>query len=58
MAESSHDAPLSVERMLMRRALDQAHGDKSLAARLLGINQIELQRLRTYGLTIDEFPGG
>jgi transcriptional regulator with PAS, ATPase and Fis domain len=43
MAEEPQDAPLSIETMI-RNALEQAHRDKVLAARLLGISQTELQK--------------
>jgi DNA-binding NtrC family response regulator len=46
-----------LEQMLIRNALEQAHGDKVLAAKLLGISQTELLRpLKHYGLTTDELP--
>ena len=39
---------------MMRQALEQAHGDKILAAKLLGISQADLQRgMRIFGLTED-----
>ena len=52
MAEHPQDTPLSIERTMIRKALEQAHRDKALAARLLGISQTELQsRMQVYGLT-------
>jgi transcriptional regulator with PAS, ATPase and Fis domain len=42
---------------MIRKALEQAHGDKALAARLLGISQTELQsRMQVYGLAVDGLP--
>jgi hypothetical protein len=34
MAEQPQDTPLSTERTMIRKALEQAHRDKALAARL------------------------
>jgi hypothetical protein len=43
MDEQPQDTAPSIERMMIRSALDQAQGNKALAARLLGISQAELQ---------------
>jgi transcriptional regulator with PAS, ATPase and Fis domain len=57
MAEEPEDAPLSIERTMIRNALEQAHRDKVLAARLLGISQTELQRrIEACGMTTDGSP--
>jgi transcriptional regulator with GAF, ATPase, and Fis domain len=46
-----------LEQLLIRNALEQAHGDQVRAAKLLGISQTELlKRLKHYGLTTDELP--
>ena len=51
MAENPGDARFSMERTMILRALEQADRDKALAARLLGLDQIELQTLmQKYGL--------
>ena len=55
MAEEPQDAPLSIERTMIRNALEQAHRDKVLAARLLGISQTELQK-RHQGVAACEQP--
>ena len=52
MDEQPQDTPPSIERMMIRNALDQAQGNKALAARLLGISQADLQeRMQQSGLT-------
>ena len=52
MDEQPQDTPTSSERMLIRNTLDQAQGNKALAARLLGISRAELQeRMQQSGLT-------
>jgi transcriptional regulator with PAS, ATPase and Fis domain len=57
MAEEPQDAPLSIERTMIRNALEQAHRDKVLAARLLGISQTEHQkRIEACGMTTDGSP--
>jgi transcriptional regulator with PAS, ATPase and Fis domain len=57
LAEKPQDTPLSIERTMIRKALEQAHRDKTLAAKLLGISQTELQRrMLVYGLTTDGLP--
>jgi transcriptional regulator with PAS, ATPase and Fis domain len=57
MAEQPQDTPSSTERTMIRKALEQAHRDKALAARLLGISQTELQsRMQVYGLAVDGLP--
>jgi len=46
-----------MEPTMIRKALEQAHRDKALAAKLLGISQTELQRrMQVYGLTMDGLP--
>jgi DNA-binding NtrC family response regulator len=57
MAEHPQDTPLSIERTMIRNALEQAHRDKALTARLLGISQTELEsRMQVHGLTVDGLP--
>ncbi len=57
MADRPQDTPLSMEPTMIRKALEQAHRDKALAAKLLGISQTELQRrMQVYGLTMDGLP--
>lgn len=57
MADKPQDTPLSMEPTMIRKALEQAHRDKALAAKLLGISQTELQRrMQVYGLTMDGLP--
>ena len=52
MDETPQHTPSGVERTMIRNALAQAHGDKALAARLLGISATELQeRMQQHGLT-------
>ena len=55
MPEQPDDTPLTIERTMIRNALEQADGDKALTARLLGISQAELQkRMQIWGFTTDE----
>jgi transcriptional regulator with PAS, ATPase and Fis domain len=57
MAEEPQDTPLSTEATMIREALEHAHRDKTLAAKLLGISQTELQRrMQVFGLTVDGLP--
>lgn len=57
MNEKPQDSPLSIELAMIRNALEDAHRDKALAARLLGISQAKLQNLMTlYGLPLDGAP--
>jgi DNA-binding NtrC family response regulator len=57
MHERPQDAPSSVELALIRNALEQAHGDKALAVRLLGISRTELRRrMEQQGLTTEDWP--
>ena len=57
MADKPQDTPLSMEPTMIRKALEQAHRDKALAPKLLGISQTELQRrMQVYGLTMDGLP--
>ena len=54
MADRPQDTPLSVEATQIRNALQLAQRDKSLAARLLGINEMELlRRIQLHGLTLE-----
>ena len=55
MDEQPQDTPSGIERTHIRNSLEQAHGDKALAARLLGLSLTELQeRIQHYGLTEEE----
>ena len=57
MTENPQDTPSNMESGMIRAALQQAHRDKALAARLLGISQKELQRrMQLYGLTLEGSP--
>ena len=57
MTENPQDTPSNMESRMIRAALQQAHRDKALAARLLGISQKELQRrMQLYGLTLEGSP--
>ena len=57
MDEKPQDSPANIELAMIRNALEQAHRDKALAARLLGISLLELQRImRNYGLPFDGPP--
>jgi transcriptional regulator with PAS, ATPase and Fis domain len=59
MAEEPRDTPLSIQAKMIRKALEQAHGDKILAAKLLGISQAGLQRgMQIFGLTEDGLSEG
>jgi transcriptional regulator with GAF, ATPase, and Fis domain len=52
MDEQPQDTPSGIERTHIRNALEQAHGDKALAARLLDLSLKELlTRMRQSGLT-------
>jgi DNA-binding NtrC family response regulator len=52
MDEQPQDTPSGIERTILRTALAQAHGDKAVAARLLGMSLMDLQaRMRESGLT-------
>ena len=52
MHEQHQDTPSGIERTHIRNVLEQVHGDKALAARLLGLSLTELQeRMRQHGLT-------
>jgi transcriptional regulator with PAS, ATPase and Fis domain len=57
MDEKPQDGPPNMELAMIRNVLEQAHGDKARAARLLGISLSELQRfMRHYGLPFDGSP--
>jgi DNA-binding protein Fis len=54
MDEKPQDGPPNMELVMIRNVLEQAHGDRARAARLLGISQAELRRLmHQYGLPFD-----
>lgn len=55
MAEEPRDTPFSMERAVIRTALEEAHRDNALATRLLGISQAKLRRrMGVCGLGIDD----
>jgi DNA-binding protein Fis len=57
MDEKPQDGPPNIELAMIRNVLEQAHGDKARAARLLGISQSELRRrMQQYGLPFDGPP--
>lgn len=57
MNEKPQDPSSSIERTMVRNALEQAHRETALAAKLLGISRMELQqRTLQYGLTTDALP--
>jgi transcriptional regulator with PAS, ATPase and Fis domain len=59
MPEDPQGAPSSIQVTMIRTALELAHGDKILAAKLLGISQADLQRwMRTFGFAEDGLSEG
>ena len=58
MDEKPQDGPPNMELVMICNVLEQAHGDRARAARLLGVSQAALQGLmHQYDLPFDGPPG-